>query len=131
MCGGKNKKYRRIGNKCRLILCPFNISFLFCLFTIVYFSIYVCRFCLLHLAVTVETRPQAVTLFALACQTAKKFQIAHICHIITTAYLDLRWLWAVYLFNHFQLILVTLLIQVNQFMLNSNNIFICKFNHFH
>lgn len=28
MCGGENKKYRRVGNECRLTRCPFVISFL-------------------------------------------------------------------------------------------------------
>ena len=28
MCGGENKKYRRVGNECRLTRCPFLISFL-------------------------------------------------------------------------------------------------------
>jgi hypothetical protein len=28
MCGGGNKKYRRVGNECRLIRCPFVVSFL-------------------------------------------------------------------------------------------------------
>jgi hypothetical protein len=25
MCGGENKKYRRVGNECRLTRCPFEI----------------------------------------------------------------------------------------------------------
>jgi len=25
MCGGENKKYRRVGNECRLTCCPFDI----------------------------------------------------------------------------------------------------------
>jgi hypothetical protein len=25
MCGGENKKYRRVGNECRLSCCPFEI----------------------------------------------------------------------------------------------------------
>src|SRR5690554_6289351 len=25
MCGGENKKYRRVGNECRLTRCPFSI----------------------------------------------------------------------------------------------------------
>ena len=40
MCGGKNKKYRRVGKVCRLILCLVNISFLSCLFTMVYSSVF-------------------------------------------------------------------------------------------
>ncbi len=28
MCGGVNKKYRRVGNECRLTRCPFVVSFL-------------------------------------------------------------------------------------------------------
>gem|GEM_PF-6507129 len=28
MCGGENKKYRSVGNECRLTRCPFVISFL-------------------------------------------------------------------------------------------------------
>ncbi len=28
MCGGENKKYRRVGNECRLTRCPFVVSFL-------------------------------------------------------------------------------------------------------
>jgi len=38
MCVGKNKKYRRVGNECRLILCPVNISFISCPFTMVCFQ---------------------------------------------------------------------------------------------
>ena len=48
MCGGENKKYRRVGNECRLARCPFVISFV-CLcppvkmvyFFIIYFSRFV------------------------------------------------------------------------------------------
>jgi hypothetical protein len=28
MCGGENKKYRRVGNECRLTLCLFVVLFL-------------------------------------------------------------------------------------------------------
>jgi len=28
MCGGENKKYKRVGNECRLTRCPFVVSFL-------------------------------------------------------------------------------------------------------
>jgi hypothetical protein len=52
MCGGENKKYRRVGNVCRLILCSINISFLFCLFTMVYFQFYTVVSVFLRLLVT-------------------------------------------------------------------------------
>jgi len=42
MCGGENKKYRSIGNECRLTRCPFVISFL-CLWSpvkMVYFFLF-------------------------------------------------------------------------------------------
>jgi len=47
MCGGENKKYRRVGNECRLTRCPFVISFL-CPWSLVkmvyFFLVYVSRF---------------------------------------------------------------------------------------
>jgi hypothetical protein len=43
MCGGENKKYRRVGNECRLTRCPFVVSFL-CLFSpvkmVYFFSVF-------------------------------------------------------------------------------------------
>ena len=60
MCGGENKKYRRVGKVCRLILCLVNISFLSCLFTMVYSSGF-SRFRLfLRLLVTFSGYAQAV-----------------------------------------------------------------------
>jgi hypothetical protein len=53
MCCGENKKYRRFGKLCLLILCPVNISFLFCPFTMVYFQFYNVGFVFLRL---LETR---------------------------------------------------------------------------
>ena len=61
MCGGENKKYRRVGNECRLTLCPLSLNFLcpcspvkmvyfFC-FSVRYF-LSVC--CLLRLHTTVR-----------------------------------------------------------------------------
>jgi len=41
------------------------------------------------LLVTVQARPRAGILLALPCQTARMFQIAHTCHIVTTACLGL------------------------------------------
>ena len=49
MCGGENKKYRRVGNECRLTRCPFVVSFL-CPWSpvkMVYFFLVYVRVCLL------------------------------------------------------------------------------------
>ena len=49
MCGGENKKYRSVGNECRLTRCPFIISFL-CRWSpvkMVYFFLVYVRLCLL------------------------------------------------------------------------------------
>jgi len=43
MCGGENKKYRRVGNECRLTRCPFVISFL-CLWSPVKWFVLVLMF---------------------------------------------------------------------------------------
>jgi hypothetical protein len=49
MCGGENKKYRSVGNECRLTRCPFEIWSV-CLWSpvkMVYFFLVYVRFCLL------------------------------------------------------------------------------------
>jgi hypothetical protein len=59
MCGGENKKYRRVGNECRLTRCPFVVLFL-CLWSpvkMVYFFCFSVRYflsgrCLLRLHTT-------------------------------------------------------------------------------
>jgi hypothetical protein len=41
MCGGENKKYRRVGNECRLTRCPFEIcSVCWSLVKMVYFLVF-------------------------------------------------------------------------------------------
>jgi len=48
MCGGENKKYRRVGNECRLTRCPFEIcSVCWSPVKMVYFFLVYVRFCLL------------------------------------------------------------------------------------
>jgi hypothetical protein len=52
MCGGENKKYRRVGNECRLTRCPYVISFL-CPWSpvkmVYFFLVYASRFVLVVL----------------------------------------------------------------------------------
>jgi hypothetical protein len=75
MCGGENKKYRRVGNECRLILCPINISFLFCLFTMVYFQFSTVVSVFLRLLVTFGGM-KSCRLRAISCQVTQKLKRA-------------------------------------------------------
>jgi len=84
MCGGENKKYRRVGNECRLTRCPFVVSFL-CLWSpvkMVYFFLVFSRlFVVVVSSFTLAANGCALRRFLAIAKTVVK-ALVMMCYLI-------------------------------------------------
>ena len=87
MCGGENKKYKRVGNECRLTLCSFVKSFL-CLWSpvkmVYFFLVYVCLCLLCRVVLRLLVTVCSFALWRIRCTNLSKRTLFINC---TTVYI--------------------------------------------